>query len=172
MSRKYKEINKLKQMLRKNDIPFFEEPFEDGLCVTINDYLSCVQYSGSYGANNDLLEIMGGLTEAEYEKDTILGFLTAKEVYRRFRYCYKNKMEFYCPEEDAENNELEIKITTTFSYDKKATKKILDNISKNSDSLDVAINNAISQFLKDLYSSYESSDGKKINHNISYLVKG
>lgn len=172
MNKKYKEIIKLKQMLRNNNIPFFEEPLEDGLCLTVNDNLNCVQYSGSYGSNNDLLEIAGGLTESEYKHDSVLGHLTAKEVLKRFKFCYRNKVPFYYPEEeDTQNKKLELVITTTFSYDNKATQQIIESLSQSCVSFDTLMRERIAEYLKEIYGSYQPIKGEQLSHNISYSIK-
>lgn len=54
-----------------------------------------IQHCGSYGNRQDLLEIMGGLTEEEQENDSVLGYLTAEEVFKRFKQCYDNGCSTY-----------------------------------------------------------------------------
>lgn len=54
-----------------------------------------VEHTLSYGNKEDLLEIMGGLTEEEQENDSVLGYLTAKEVFKRFKYCYEHSTSVY-----------------------------------------------------------------------------
>ena len=100
------EILKLKQMLEDAKIPFkFTDDLFRGLNkpsykITINDkenqYLCDVIYHyGSYGYNQNLLEIMGALTEEEQEDDSVKGYLTAEEVFKRFKYCYENNTDTY-----------------------------------------------------------------------------
>ena len=45
--------------------------------------VSAVEGMGTYGAENDLIEIMGLLTPEEEECDSVVGFLTAQEVFDR-----------------------------------------------------------------------------------------
>ena len=54
-----------------------------------------VYFDGSYGYEEGLIEIMGGLTEDEREIDEVLGHLTADEVFKRFKYCYENNTSLY-----------------------------------------------------------------------------
>ena len=88
---KYNEIFKLKSMLEENHIPFewIEHndlrngyqicyPEKDGKCVC-----SVIEHSFSYGNEKDLLEIQGLLTADEEECDSVLGNLTADDVFQR-----------------------------------------------------------------------------------------
>lgn len=63
--------------------------------IRLNKYIDVIEYFGSYGQENDLLEIMGGLTIEERENDIVLGYLTAEEVFKRFKYCYENNTSIY-----------------------------------------------------------------------------
>lgn len=94
----YKEIFKLKVMLDNANIPY---EFFDRSWVLINKIehasyqiivykqdskdrlISVVEGFGTYGEEKDLLEIMGCLTEKEEQEDSVLGFLTANEVFER-----------------------------------------------------------------------------------------
>lgn len=107
------EIKRLHKMLNEANIPhtFTDDMFEsfimypsyqiviekDGtrLCDVVFHY-------GSYGYHDGLLEIMGGLTEEEKEYDEVLGYLTADEVFKRFKYCYENNTNLY--KEELEND--------------------------------------------------------------------
>lgn len=106
---KYKEIFKLKEMLEDAGIPFdFKEHF--GLPEEIvkafpdicehyqilypsesDRYISVIEGFGTYGAERDLLEIMGGLTPEEIEanQDDVVGGLTAENVFDRIKNHYK-----------------------------------------------------------------------------------
>lgn len=123
---KYTEILKLKDMLEKANIPFtFTDDFwgvkkseESGkpnlyfgelfrlkypaYQIRLGDLADVIQHDGSYGNKQDLLEIMGGLTEKEKEEDSVLGYLTAEEVFKRFKYCYEHNTSIY-KENDDEN---------------------------------------------------------------------
>lgn len=96
------EFNKLKQCLRNNKVPFTVESFVDGYCLKISDNLDCVIYTGSYGYEYGLLEIMGGLTVAENNVDSVRGYLTGIEVCQRFKYCYRNDVNIYHPDDGGE----------------------------------------------------------------------
>lgn len=55
---------------------------------------------GSYGYTKGLLEIMGALTEREEKESTgVLGFLTAEEVFKRFKYCSEHNTSIYVEED-------------------------------------------------------------------------
>ena len=115
----YKEILRLKEMLEKANIPFsFTDDFFNikkiisnfstmrrfypAYQIRINSNLDVIEHIGSYGEEDDLLEIQGGLTAKEYERDSVLGYLTAEEVFKRFKYCYENNTQFY---READNEE-------------------------------------------------------------------
>lgn len=115
----YKEIFRLKKMLEEANIPF--EFTDDSFHVKdkiskhiqlkwlypsyqIKIYKSgvkeekicdVVQNRWTYGNKQDLLEIMGGLTEEEKWRDSVLGYLTAEEVFKRFKQCYENGCSTY-----------------------------------------------------------------------------
>ena len=98
---KYTEIFKLKEMLEKDNIPheFIDRSpdwmgreswqicypvakLEDRIC-------SCIQSYGSYGSENDLLEIKGLITDEEYDEyGGVLGCVTAEEVFNRIKQHY------------------------------------------------------------------------------------
>lgn len=100
------EIFKLKDLLENENIKFefkdnsmnlpnimnykFDENFGKHyqICCPANNenrYVSVVQGYGTYGVEEDLLEIMGLLTPAEEEKDSVIGYLTAEEVLKRIK---------------------------------------------------------------------------------------
>ena len=83
---KYNEIVKLHEMLTKADIPHeFEEEW-GGYHILYNCMgytCSVIEHDYSYGRNDDLLEIMGLLTPAEAEQDSVAGYLTADDVFNR-----------------------------------------------------------------------------------------
>ena len=115
------EILKLKQMLKKANIPFeftddknhykkivatnnlelikAAKDLKNSYRIIIYKYgkrLCDVIYGyGSYGYEEGLLEIMGGLTQEENKNSSVLGYLTAEEVFKRFKYCYDNDTIFY-----------------------------------------------------------------------------
>lgn len=115
------EILKLKQMLEEANIPFeftddknhykeivatnnlelikaakdLEKSYQ--IIIYKNGEILCdVIYGyGSYGYEQGLLEIMGGLTQEEYKNSSVLGYLTAEEVFKRFKYCYEHETSIY-----------------------------------------------------------------------------
>ena len=99
------EIEKLHQMLTAANIPHTmnrshlkipNPSYQIVVYNKCNAYL-CDAIFGtySYGYKNGLLEIMGGLTEEEEKCDSVLGGLTAEEVFERFKYCYENNTSVY-----------------------------------------------------------------------------
>lgn len=112
------EILKLKQMLEEANIPFTwnddvfgwkdrPEAFKrinpelaNAYQIVVYSKSNCrlcdaIHNSTSYGNKEGLLEIMGGLTEEENEDTEVLGWLTAEEVFKRFKYCYENNTSVY-----------------------------------------------------------------------------
>ena len=113
---KYKEIFKLKEMLEKENIPFdwtegwgySKEKLEEiktiapdlwehyQLCYPSFDVdtrvVSVIQGFGTYGAEDDLLEIMG-LLEPEEGDGCVAGFLTAEEVFNRIKKHFNNRKD-------------------------------------------------------------------------------
>lgn len=113
---KYTEILKLKSMLEDAGIPFTftddywgmkkeieESPLLSPICrgqcpayqIRLGGLADVIENRGSYGNERDLLEIMGGLTEEEMEYDSALGYLTAEEVFKRFKYCWEHQTSAY-----------------------------------------------------------------------------
>lgn len=95
----YKEIFRLKEMLEKANIPFvFKEhkdfrrgfqilyPADDGKSVC-----SVIEHDFSYGHNVDMLEIMGLLTTQEQKRDSVIGYLSAEDVFARIKKHYEKK---------------------------------------------------------------------------------
>jgi hypothetical protein len=83
---KYNEILKLREMLIKKGIPHKIDARLDGFIIY--DVEGCpdfdaVEFSGTYGSDSDLIEIMGLLTEREKEDDDVVGWLTARKVMNR-----------------------------------------------------------------------------------------
>ena len=100
------EIKRLHEMLNEANIPhtFTEDMFGNyslypsyQIVIKKDDIRLCdvVYFNGSYGYEEGLLEIMGGLTEEEKEYDEVLGCLTADDVFKRFKYCYENNTSLY-----------------------------------------------------------------------------
>lgn len=100
-----KEIFRLKRMLEKAEIPFeFIEGFgydkslakdfpylmeHYHICYPNKDNMriSVVEGLGTYGREQDRLEILGGFTPYEqfYHGDSPIGFLTAENVFKRIK---------------------------------------------------------------------------------------
>jgi len=57
---------------------------------------SVVEFDGSYGAKQDLLEIQGLMTKREEREthDTVLGYLTAVDVFNRIRKHHQKTLRF------------------------------------------------------------------------------
>lgn len=109
----YKEIFKLKVMLDNENIPyeFFDRSMVDEYILKYPFYqiivyepifnqqedltrlISVVQGYETYGNKEDLLEIQGCMTSKELNYDSVLGSLTAKEVFRRIKKNYYEKLE-------------------------------------------------------------------------------
>ena len=92
---KYNEILKLKDMLMAKKIPFEEYQRNNGLQITYPSkefVCSAIEFDGSYGSVYDLIEIMGLVSENESE-DSVLGWLSAEEVFRRIESHWKAQMD-------------------------------------------------------------------------------
>lgn len=89
----YREILRLKKMLEDAHVQFECHKQQNGWHVHSVDFdydcsngWSVIEHDGSYGRKKDLLEISAGLmTEEEKfrEKDDVLGYLTAEQVFAR-----------------------------------------------------------------------------------------
>lgn len=94
---RYKEIRKLQALLELEHIPHEVVKMYDGWQVWYpskrEGVCDAIEHFGSYGAEDDLLEIMGLLTEEEYECDSVKGHLTAKEVFERMKKHYLSSKE-------------------------------------------------------------------------------
>lgn len=97
----YNEIFKLKELLEKENIPFEFKNFHDGYQIIIKNknnfrIADAIENEYSHGSEEDLLEIMGGVTEEEEEEfGGVLGWLSSEEVFKRFKYCYENNTKVY-----------------------------------------------------------------------------
>ncbi len=104
-----KEINKLADMLTAANIPFELTPAWDGFQIVYpanGDARVCdaVCHSGSYGHQDNLLEIMG-LVDVEEVGDEVEGWLTAEDVFKRIQehhsksnlqtYTYDKNCDYY-----------------------------------------------------------------------------
>lgn len=86
------EILKLKRMLDNAKIPFrFSETFGGyriEYSTNTGRVCSVIEHDFSYGNEKDLLEIQGLLTKEEKE-DSVLGYLTAENVFQRIENHWK-----------------------------------------------------------------------------------
>lgn len=92
----YKEIFRLKEMLEKAGIPFiFKEhnDYRDGYQILYpadtERACSVIEHEYSYGHEQDLLEIMGLLTDEESQYDSVVGHLSAENVFERIKKDYE-----------------------------------------------------------------------------------
>ena len=97
MKERYNEILRLKGMLEKAKIPFVFSKVFGGYHIEYPNsaYKVCsvIEHDGSYGRRQDLLEIMGLLTKKEYKEtqDTVIGYLTAEDVFQRIKNHWEKK---------------------------------------------------------------------------------
>lgn len=96
---KYQEIHVLERMLTEAGIPHTMEKVMDGWQVFYpcadNRKRVCdaIEYLGSYGYVQDKIEIMGLLTVEEQERSSVLGDLTAENVFERIKKHFNEKDE-------------------------------------------------------------------------------
>lgn len=126
MSKKYKEIFKLKRMLERAEIPFdfidyfdrfagaegveraqqlrVRDVFPDfehyQICYPSNDnrWISVIEGLGSYGSDEDLLEIMGGNKPYDLfvnKGPTVQGYLTARSVFNKIKRHYEEDKKIW-----------------------------------------------------------------------------
>lgn len=88
LNESYKEILVLEKMLTEAEIPHTLHRLLDGWQVIYPEegekrVVDAIEHYGSYGKDEDLLEIMGLLTPEEEEDNSVLGYLSAEEVFKR-----------------------------------------------------------------------------------------
>ena len=93
---RYTEILKLDSILTEAKIPHVLEKFMDGWQVIYpkngeERIADAIEHIGSYGSEENLLEIMGLLTPEESENDCVVGYLTAEDVFNRFKCHWESK---------------------------------------------------------------------------------
>ena len=100
----YEEIRKLDQLLTEANIPHEFRSHLGGFQILyfgpqgrpetepgviqgpgVGAVCSAIENPGSYGSENDRIEISGLLTEEEYRSDSVKGNLTAEDVFERIR---------------------------------------------------------------------------------------
>lgn len=102
----YKEIFRLEKMLKEAGIPyqFCDLSMAKGYPsykIVLNKHIDAVQNRLSYGQAEDLIEIRGAITKDEKALGGgVLGYLTAEEVFERFKYCYEHDTSTYEKEND------------------------------------------------------------------------
>lgn len=89
----YQEILRLEVMLQENNIPHEKREYLGGwqICYPNNAEVICsvIEHDGSYGREDDRLEIMGLLTSEEEQYDSVVGHLTAEDVFNRIQKYYR-----------------------------------------------------------------------------------
>ena len=139
LSNKYQEILKLDGKLNNANIPHVLKRMFDGwqICYPSDDekdmVMDVIEHFGSFGKEDDTLEIMGLLTPEEEKDDLVLGHLTADEVFMRIWYHYHYRWETFCeihskPEESEESEEAEDNHALTPEEFTKAMKDISDKL--------------------------------------------
>ena len=97
----YQEILKLDRMLTDASIPHTLDRLFDGwqVCYPTREQpelvMDAIEHCGSYGNDEDKLEIMGLLTPDEEEHDYVLGYLTAEDVFERIRKHHNGEWDEY-----------------------------------------------------------------------------
>ena len=140
----YQEILKLDRMLTDASIPHTLDRLFDGwqVCYPTREeqelVMDAIEHYGSYGKDEDKLEIMGLLTPDEEEHDSILGYLTAEDVFERIRKHHNGEWNKYVndlvkktSEEDTEKDdspESSVSHIMTPEEFAKAMKKASDNL--------------------------------------------
>lgn len=94
----YNEIKKLAALMTAEGIPFERREMYNGEMLILwskggNCLADVVEHDYSHGSEEDLLEIMGAMTEEESSRDSTLGSLTAEDVLKRFKYCYEHSVD-------------------------------------------------------------------------------
>ena len=139
LNNKYQEILKLDGMLNNANIPHVLKRMFDGwqVCYPSDDekdmVMDAIEHFGSFGKEDDKLEIMGLLTPEEEKDGPVLGHLTADEVFMRIWYHCHYQWESFCeihskPEESEESEEPEENHVLTPKEFAKAMKDISDKL--------------------------------------------
>ena len=93
---KHECVDKLAKLLDEAKILYERNSLWDGEQICVGELCDAVCHEYSCGYDEDLLEIMGALTEEENQRDWVKGWLTPEEVAKRFIYCYRNNTDIYC----------------------------------------------------------------------------
>ena len=108
----YNEILILNEMLENAKIPHIMRRLDDGWQVIYAPYhpdswvADAIETRYSYGVDDDLLELAGKiLTEEELKQDSVVGGLTAKDVFERIsKHWEEHKKERYTIFEEKDVN--------------------------------------------------------------------
>lgn len=73
---KHSCIDKLANLLDQANIPYTRNLLLDGEQIRIGEICDAICHSWSNGHEQELLEIQGALTEEEYKRDLVKGYLT------------------------------------------------------------------------------------------------
>ena len=95
LDNKYQEILVLDKLLDYANIPHETKRLFDGWQIIYPKDGACricdaIEHFGSYGSEQDLLEIMGLISDEEEKYDSIVGFLTANDVFERIKNHYES----------------------------------------------------------------------------------
>lgn len=87
---RYQEIHRLDKMLVDAGIPHTMAHLHGGWQIIYpkdgkQRVMDAVEHHFSYGEKEDLLEIMGLLTPEEAKNDSVVGYLTAENVFSRIK---------------------------------------------------------------------------------------
>jgi len=90
---KYTEITRLNKMFLNDGLTAKLKRLYDGYQLKIDGYdFDVIEHHGSYGQQQDRLEIMGLYTMVECDGDRVLGYLTAEEIYNKFYEVYPKQV--------------------------------------------------------------------------------
>ena len=88
------EILKLEKMLKDAGIPYTKKPKAGGWIIVydgLNYRGDAIEHWGSYGRDEDLLEIMGFDIDPKEWGDEVIGYLTAKQAFEFFKRAWDEK---------------------------------------------------------------------------------
>lgn len=89
--KEYTEIKKLRKLFKQAGYKTKFRHFLDGYQILVPEYdFDVIEHWGSYGHEDDLLEIMGLYTEEECGGDSVKGYLTAQEIFDKFQKVHGN----------------------------------------------------------------------------------
>lgn len=91
------EIGKLMEMLKNDGIPFkvMEDHYLPNVVIESKTGKQLCDAIIPPESDGSTLEIYGAMTVEESQDDSVLPGLKAKEVFKRFKYCYTNNTKIY-----------------------------------------------------------------------------